>query len=337
MLLPMHTNGCMGSMEGLFFESSATVPYHFLNQAQLSETPSSAMRDLPYGSLDVADGVTKLQLLGVKYYLAVSAKSQQEASLDPRLTLRASVPAAAGKEGETRTWNAYEIADSDIVAGLVNQPVVMSDPGSISTRRNPKADTSGKLSSREAWLENSLAWYTDPAKRDVALAADGPSTWQRVQNAEAFAPVTPVADPARVSLIGTSDDRISFRVENPGSPVVVRASYFPNWKVSGAKGPYRLTPNLMVVIPTKNDVTLHYGHTPVDVIGVLMTLAGLVGVALLFRVDRRVGDLTPERRTGERRGDAEHHPHLMKVESSRDGTAAEVLEIHSPPEEPKTS
>ena len=40
MLLPYWSDGCIGSMEGLLFESSATTPYHFLNQAELSVSPS---------------------------------------------------------------------------------------------------------------------------------------------------------------------------------------------------------------------------------------------------------------------------------------------------------
>ena len=36
MLLPFWTDGCIGSMEGLYFEASATTPFHFLNEAELS-------------------------------------------------------------------------------------------------------------------------------------------------------------------------------------------------------------------------------------------------------------------------------------------------------------
>ena len=36
MLLPHWTDGCIGSMEGLFFEASATTPFHFLTQVELS-------------------------------------------------------------------------------------------------------------------------------------------------------------------------------------------------------------------------------------------------------------------------------------------------------------
>jgi hypothetical protein len=56
MLLPMWTDGCIGSMEGLYFESSATTPYHFLNQSALSESPSRAQRELPYTTSTSSSG-----------------------------------------------------------------------------------------------------------------------------------------------------------------------------------------------------------------------------------------------------------------------------------------
>jgi len=84
MLLPYWTNNCVDSMEGLLFESSATTPYHFLDQAELSTAPSDAQANLPYGSLNVVEGVEHLQMLGVKYYIAFSSNAIAEASSDPR-------------------------------------------------------------------------------------------------------------------------------------------------------------------------------------------------------------------------------------------------------------
>ena len=49
MLLPYWTNGCIDSMEGLLFESSATTPYHFINQAELSGGPSEPEVGCPTG------------------------------------------------------------------------------------------------------------------------------------------------------------------------------------------------------------------------------------------------------------------------------------------------
>jgi hypothetical protein len=66
--------------------------------------------------------------------------------------------------------------------------------------------------------------------------------------------------------------------------VLVKASYFPNWKVKNAAGPYRVAPNLMVVVPTGKTVSLEYGRTGVDWFGILCTLAGLT---LAIGVGRR--------------------------------------------------
>ena len=54
--------------------------------------------------------------------------------------------------------------------------------------------------------------------------------------------------PATVSDIVTDEFSISFEVDEIGKPVLVRTSYFPNWEATGAEGPYRVSPNLMVVV-----------------------------------------------------------------------------------------
>src|SRR5207253_10866059 len=79
------------------------------------------------------------------------------------------------------------------------------------------------------------------------------------------------------------DDRISFDVDRVGVPVVVKSSYFPNWQASGADGPWRVTPNEMVVIPTSKHVSVHYGETPVDIFANLATLLGIGGLVWLWR------------------------------------------------------
>ena len=58
--------------------------------------------------------------------------------------------------------------------------------------------------------------------------------------------------------------------------MLVKVSYFPNWHASGADGPWRVTPNLMVVVPTSHDVSLTYGASGADDLGLLATLIGLV-------------------------------------------------------------
>jgi hypothetical protein len=268
MLLPFWTHGCIGSMEGLYFESSATVPYHFMSAAELSKAPSNPQRDLPYTGLDVAKGVEHLQMLGARYYLAFSPEATAQADADADLTL----VAVTGK------WRAYEVRGSDIVAPLVNQPAVI---------------TGGGKGERE-WMGVMADWYQDFGAHDVFLAASGPKEWQRVKvnhvatdsitigaDVQVDPPQRQPLDPVQVSGIRTRDNRITFNVDRPGVPVLVKASYFPNWKVSGASGPYRVSPNLMVVIPRSTHVSLYYGRTPVDMIGWMLSLTG-IGLAVTW-------------------------------------------------------
>jgi hypothetical protein len=75
---------------------------------------------------------------------------------------------------------------------------------------------------------------------------------------------------------------IHFHVDDIGKPVVVRTSYFPNWEVHGADGPYRVAPNMMVVIPRQHDVSLDYGLTSADWLGRIGTLLGVVLLVLMI-------------------------------------------------------
>jgi hypothetical protein len=157
----------------------------------------------------------------------------------------------------------------------------------------------GVAPNSRAWLDVAVPWYNDPERWSVPLAASGPKEWQRVAVHTTKLPASatqlhgagvtvdptqprPVA-PTRISHIRNGDDRISFDVDRPGSPVLVKTSYFPNWQASGARGPWRVAPNLMVVIPTSSHVSLHYGRTPPDWIGILMTLLGIAGAFVLWR------------------------------------------------------
>jgi hypothetical protein len=278
MLLPYWTNDCIDSMEGLYFESSATTPYHFLNAAELSKAPSNPERDLPYKTLDVANGVKHLQLMGVRYYMAFSPDALAQAHADPDLHLVAT----------SKPWEIFEVKDSAVVAPLHEQPAVIKNA--------PKGGA--------AWMDIGVNWYQQaPSNWDVPIASDGPSGWQRITvnhdpatlQKQGTAKVVgtgidiqqPLPIPVRetqVSHIKMSDDRISFDVDKPGSPVLVKASYFPNWQASGANGPYRVAPNQMVVVPTSRHVSLHYGYTPADRLGYAFTLLGIVAVVALVRL-----------------------------------------------------
>jgi hypothetical protein len=277
-MLPYWTNGCIGSMEGLYYEASATTPFHFLDQSELSLQPSNPMVGLPYPSQpNVTLGVQHLQMLGVKYYMALSPQLQQQADADPSLKLLATLgpyevnytsSGGSGPNGELqRYWKIYLVLNSPRVHPLANQPVVMRG---LNNSSQPK------------YLNVMTTWYDDPSSWNVYLAATGPSSWSVVPYGTTNVPVTPEPS-TTVSNIVENNASISFNVSRTGVPVVVTISYFPNWKVAGAEGPYRVSPNLMVVVPTSHHVKMWYGYTPVDYAGLVLSLLALAGLVVLVR------------------------------------------------------
>ncbi len=274
MLLPHFTDRCIGSFEGLYFESSHTVAFHFLMQSELSTAPSRPMRDLPYSDLDFNLGVEHMRMSGIRYYGAHTPEAIEAASAAPGLVELA----------QTSRWVLYEVVDSVVVEPLRYEPSVAEQvPGD-----------------ERGWVDPAVAWFNDPAAWDVPVADAGPALWQRVvyddETRSWSIGERRELPPAVVSDVVLEGQQISFSVDEVGVPVLVKVSYFPNWSASGADGPYRVTPNWMVVIPTERDVTLTYGNTYVEWLGWLLTLVGFVTLVVFgFSAPRDVAAGGPVR------------------------------------------
>lgn len=287
MLLPYWTDGRISSMEGVYYEASATTPYHFMTTAALaaSGNSSGAVRGVPYRSQsDFALGVRWLQVLGVRYFAAHADATKALADADPRLRLVATSP-DLDKAAPTG-WSIYRVRDSALVAPLRNEPVVVDrfsarDEAACVERLRGRGLDPKDLKVHE-WPDCvAVPWFDDPGALGRVLVADGPSTWKH-SGTEAARGVAKRRLPSiDVSDIRRTDDSISFDVSRTGVPVLVKESWFPNWEVDGAEGPYRATPNEMVVVPTSKHVTLTYGTTTAEWLGRLGTLAGIVGLGLL--------------------------------------------------------
>ena len=281
MLLPHWTDGCIGSMEGLFFEASGTTPYHFIAAAAMSKQSSNPVRELRYDDNKAALGVRYLQELGVRYYMGFTPEAVREASTQPALR----------EIARTGPWVVYEVAASDLVVALTVQPVV------VGGRSDDQAELGHPGDAKERWLEIGTSWFQNPNDWPAIPAASGPSAWQRVdvgidmsrrigepdessRRVDVVLPSQPIdvvnIEPIVVSEVEQGRSSVSFSVDKIGTPVLVRTSYFPNWSVSGAEGPYRVAPNMMVVIPTQTDVKLSFGWSLLDVFAYVLSIVGIV-------------------------------------------------------------
>ncbi|MGA0885140.1 MAG: hypothetical protein ACO3SK_04305 [Ilumatobacteraceae bacterium] len=282
MLLPFWTDGCIGSMEALFFEASGTTPYSFLATAAMSKQSSNPVRELRYVDNNASVGVRHLQDLGVKYAMVRTEEAKVEARQQPELTLVAS----------SGPWEVFEVTGAEIVVPLDVQPVV------VNSRSGDQ---------RERHLELGTSWFQNPTDWAALPADDGPASWQRIdavvdlsrqegvpggpgRRVDIVVPGEPIErvelPSIEVSNVVISQDSIEFDVDQVGVPVLIRVSYFPNWSVTGADAVYRVAPNAMVVVPSSEHVSLSFGRTGLDWVTVLLSLAG-IGLCIRWR---REGD-----------------------------------------------
>jgi 6-pyruvoyl-tetrahydropterin synthase related domain len=238
------------TMEGLLIESSLNAPFHFINQAETSQTQTQAVPGLNYPSFDFPTGLRHLRMFGVRYYVAYTDQAKK-AARDAKLP----VVTTSGK------FVVYEVGDGHLVEVPSYRPVLLDDPD---------------------WRGNSLTWYRTVKWLDVQLAYASKGD-KDARAAFADPGPLPVRDlphqalrnPGPVPSRMVGDDQLEFTTDRIGEPHVVKVSYFPNWHAEGAEGPWMLSPGLMVVVPTQAHVRLVYRDTPVEGAGKALTVAGV--------------------------------------------------------------
>jgi len=242
------------TMEGLLIESSLNGPFHFINQAETSQTATQAVPGVQYPGFDFPTGLRHLRMFGVRWYVAYTNQAKGAAR-------KAHLPVVA----TSGRFTIYEVGDGHLVEVPSYKPVLFDDPD---------------------WRDNALTWYRNASWLDTPLAF---ASKRDPAARAAFAdpgrlPVTalPRQALARPGTIPSTmtDQAIDFTTDRIGEPHVVKVSYFPNWHAEGAKGPWLLSPGLMVVVPTQAHVRLVYRDTSVEIAGKAFTAFGLAILVL---------------------------------------------------------
>ncbi|HEY3375456.1 MAG TPA: 6-pyruvoyl-tetrahydropterin synthase-related protein [Candidatus Aquicultor sp.] len=257
-LLPYFANH--PTMEGTLMEASYTAPFHFVNQAELSKEPSYAILGVDYPLLDVDKGVRHMQLLNIGYFLAISDVVKKSADKNPHLTL----------------LKKFSVPDTDMKYSLYK---VQTDGYVTIPRFKPV------LVKTNNWRDTALAWYARPDLLDMPLidktqAESLATTYKTVRsNLKGSLPLEAEAV-GTVSGVKLTDNTLEFNTNRIGVPHIIKISYFPNWKVEGADGPYLASPSVMMVVPRQQHVRLYYGTTFADTAGALISDAAWTFVVI---------------------------------------------------------
>jgi hypothetical protein len=280
MLIPYWTGGTHQSMEGLFFESSITTPFHFINHSEMSYRSSNPIPGLIYHSFDMERGLRHMDVYGVEYYIAFTPEATEKArgieGFEHISTIEPVDP-------EATAINVFGLPETQLVDVLTHAPAVydVPDRGLFASLIGSETVTGPDGEPLPSFHDMALDWYEDIDNMHRMVTAGGPEDWPRIQTLEAR-PDTPLRPaPGVVSDIVIEPHRISFTTEAVGLPHVVKISYFPNWRATGADGPWRATPSLMVVVPTDDQVVIEFVDTWAESIGKVLTVVGLGAVVVM--------------------------------------------------------
>lgn len=237
------TFGKQPTFEGLLIESGLTSSFHFINQAETSESPTSAVAGFDYPPFDFAKGMEHLRLSGGRYFIAYSQKVRTEAAASPELRFLKKI----------EQFEVYELLDSSLVQ--VVEGISIKEKG-------------------ENWQPLSRNWYLKGnLKRPIVFLTN--------KERKSFPKTSEPAGEVEINLLEENTERIRFTTNSPGVPHLVKISYFPTWKATGAKGPYLVSPAYMMVVPQQNEVTLEFKNGLVDTAGYVFLGLGVIYLFLL--------------------------------------------------------
>ena len=248
-IIPYWTH--MDTMEGTLMEASYTAAFHFINQAELSSEASNAIIGVDYPGLNVEMGITHLQFMNIPYMIAFSENVVAQMKEDPRCELLA-------------TFGDYNVFRINGCTGYVE--VMEDEPVRVDVEQSE-------------WRDMANQWYLDENALHVPLVWDnGEEALQRFKSITpdqaTTPPVTPIETEGHVTNELLENEKLTFDTTAVGQPHYVRISYFPNWHVEGAEGPYLVSPSMMMVIPTQSHVVLYYGRTMANTAGQILEVLG---------------------------------------------------------------
>ena len=253
MTIPLFTDHT--SMEGLYFDSSITTPFHFIAVSGLAEKPSNPVGGLSYINNDFEKGIEYLQVLGVDYFISYTESIKDKAINSKDLNL-----------------------------------LFVSEPFSVFKIETKKIE----LANQRLETFPRMSFY-DRTTSSLFRNTENENFFQTAYNNFRYLDEYRVIElPAGVTIKSSNDadliisdliissDEIKFTTNKPNEPHIVKISYFPNWKIENGLGPYRISPSFMTIVPFENNVVLSFERVNIETYSFYFGLFSLLLSVILF-------------------------------------------------------
>jgi len=240
------------TFEGLLIESAISGYFHFINQAETTETPSSALSSIQYPPFNFQKGIEHLKIFGANYFVAYTP------------TLKVLADKNLEKIKEVNDFSIYQIKNSDLVEVLKSFEI---------QRKN------------KDWVDKSIDWYQnkDLSEKIIFLSDKQQKEFKENLNKNLVMLKDNkglVKDSSySIEILEKNKDSLVFKTNALGVPHLIKISYFLGWQVKGGKGPYLISPSFMTIIPLNERVELTYNYNLYDKIGFSLSIFTLIFLA----------------------------------------------------------
>ena len=270
MTIPMFTEHT--SMEGLYFDSSITTPFHFISVSGLSEKPSNPVGGLRYFNDDFERGVYYLRELGVDYYITNTDKLYEIALSSRDLIFI----------NKVNRFGIFEVKDSYKVIPAIKQleevRISQGINNILTSLFRQRENKFQEFSLNNFYNLNSKKHFVELSKVDEDLAYLNELLLKEE------------ITQSGISSLLIRDNKISFNTQHVGRPHIIKVSYFPNWELNNGYGPYKVDPSFMLIIPLSSNVELNFKTSKIEVASKILFFLAIIISIFLNTLIKRISD-----------------------------------------------
>ena len=259
MTIPMFTDH--QSVEGLYFDSSTTTPFHFLTVSGLAERPSNPVGGLTYINGEFDKGIRLMQELGVDYFIAYTSSIKDKANMNKNFNFVFS----------NEVFNVYSLNTSKVEV-VEDNLYLFDSPDFYDRLKNAVLREGGEQSFFDAAYKS----FKDETSYKIIENYDISFSDQNDKNTQTL-----------ITDLNIKNNLITFKTNKPNMLHLIKVSYFPNWKITNGKGPFRISPSFMAVIPNEELVEIKFEKTNVEKALNLFSFLSLFGALLIIYVYKK--------------------------------------------------
>jgi hypothetical protein len=253
MTIPMFTHH--QSVEGLYFDSSITTPFHFLTVSGLAEKPSNPVGGLTYINGEFDKGIRLMEELGVDYFIAYTSSIKDKANMNENFNFLFS----------NDVFNVYAINTTKVE--LVEDNLNFFDSPDFYDRLRNAVLREG---SEQSFFEAAYKSFKDESNYKIIENYDRSLANTNDKNTELL-----------ISDINIQNDSITFKTNKPNQLHLIKVSYFPNWKIKNGYGPFRISPSFMAVVPKDELVEIKFETSSVEIALNYLSVSALFGALFI--------------------------------------------------------